>query len=359
MTTRILSGMRSTGRLHVGHYLGALNTWVRLQEEGHECFFMIADWHALTSDYADPARLRENMRESILGWLGAGLDPNRSTIFVQSLVKEHAELALLLGMFTPLAWLERNPSYKDQIVQLSNKDLETYGFLGYPVLQAADILIYRANAVPVGEDQVPHLELTREIARRVNYFHGGPIEAGTNRPLNPIFPEPEPLLSPVPKLTGLDGRKMSKSYDNGIYLNDAAEDVQAKVRTMVTDTTRVRRTDPGHPENCTVCHYQTIFNPAKAPELHEGCRTATLGCVDCKRELASAMNAMLDPMRERRAQYEGRPDEVTQILEAGTAKARQEAQQTMDVLRERLSLVHTVSDMLAAPAPPATGVTKP
>src|SRR4051812_11499109 len=183
MTTRILSGMRSTGRLHVGHYLGALKNWVRLQDEGNDCFFMVADWHALTSDYADPSRLRENMRESVLGWLAAGLDPNRCTIFVQSLVKEHAELALLLGMFTPTPWVERNPSYKDLIAQMANKDLETYGFLGYPVLQAADILIYRANAVPVGEDQLPHLELTREIARRVNFFHGGPIEAGTNRPL--------------------------------------------------------------------------------------------------------------------------------------------------------------------------------
>jgi tryptophanyl-tRNA synthetase len=345
MTKRILSGMRSTGRLHVGHYLGALKNWIKLQAEGNDCFFMVADWHALTSDYADPSRLRENMKESVLGWLGAGLDPEKSTIFVQSLVKEHAELALLLGMFSPLAWLERCPTYKDQITQLSNKDLETYGFLGYPVLQAADILVYRANAVPVGEDQLPHLELTREIARRVNYFHGGPIEAGTNRPTNPIFPEPDAILSPVPKLSGLDGRKMSKSYDNGIYLNDSESDVQAKVKTMVTDTARVRRTDPGHPENCTVCHYQTIFNAEKAPELHEGCRTATLGCVDCKRELASAMNGMLEPMRERRARFESRPQDVADILETGTAKARGEAQKTMEIVRERLSLVNSLKDL--------------
>ncbi|MGI8905589.1 MAG: tryptophan--tRNA ligase [Candidatus Sumerlaeaceae bacterium] len=346
MTTRILSGMRSTGRLHVGHYLGALKNWVRLQDEGNECFFMVADWHALTSDYADPGKLRENMKESVLGWLGAGLDPERCTIFVQSLVKEHAELALLLGMFTPTPWLERNPSYKDQIMQLANKDLETYGFLGYPVLQAADILIYRAHAVPIGEDQLPHLELTREIARRVNFFHGGPIESGTNRPLNPIFPEPEPILSHVPKLSGLDGRKMSKSYDNGIYLNDTEADVATKVKSMITDTTRVRRSDPGHPENCTVCHYQTIFNPDKAPELHEGCRTATLGCVDCKRELASAMNNMLSPMRERRAAFESKPKQVVEILAHGTNKARAEAQKTMQVLRQRLNLVESVEQAI-------------
>lgn len=347
-TTRILSGMRSTGRLHVGHYLGALKNWIDLQEQGGECFFMVADWHALTSDYADPSRLRENMRESVLGWVAAGLDPEKCTIFVQSLVKEHSELATLLGMFTPLAWLERNPSYKDQIVQLSNKDLETYGFLGYPVLQAADILVYRANAVPVGEDQVPHLELTREIARRVNYLHGGPIESGTNRPLNPIFPEPEPLLSPVPKLTGLDGRKMSKSYDNGIYLNDTEADVQAKVRSMVTDTTRVRKSDPGHPENCTVCHYQTIFNPQQAPELHDGCRTATLGCMDCKKALAGAINNLLEPMRERRSSLEANPKTVTDILQQGTEKARAEAQKTMAVVRERLHLLESVEDIFPA-----------
>lgn len=343
---RILSGMRSTGRLHVGHYLGALKNWIRLQEEGNDCFFMVADWHALTSDYADPSRMRENMRESVLAWLGAGLDPNKSTIFVQSLVKEHAELALLLGMFTPLAWLERNPTYKDQVVQLANKDVETYGFLGYPVLQAADILLYRAEGVPVGEDQIPHLELGREIARRVNFMHGGPIEAGTNRPLNPIFPEPEALLSPVPKLSGLDGRKMSKSYDNGIYLDDSAEVVEKKVKSMVTDTTRIRKSDPGHPEQCTVCAYQTIFNPDNAEAMHDGCRTATIGCIDNKRELARALNEMLEPMRERRAHYEARPDEVMDIMREGTIRATMEARKTMEILRERLSLVDNLEQIL-------------
>lgn len=343
---RILSGMRSTGRLHVGHYLGALKTWIDLQNAGHECFFMVADWHALTSDYADPSRMPYNMRESVLAWLAAGLDPNRCTIFVQSLVKEHAELALLLGMFTPLPWLERNPTYKDQVVQLANKDVETYGFLGYPVLQAADILIYRAEGVPVGEDQIPHLELTREIARRVNFMHGGPIESGTNRPLNPIFPEPEPLLSETPKLLGLDGRKMSKSYDNGIYLDDTAEAVNQKVRSMITDTTRIRKSDPGHPENCNVCAYQTIFNAPNAESLHDGCRTATIGCMDNKKALAEALNNLLEPMRERRAHYEARPDELIDIVKAGTEKAREEAQRTMETLRQRLSLVAGVEDFL-------------
>lgn len=338
--------MRSTGRLHVGHYLGALKTWIKLQEQGNDCLFMVADWHALTSDYADPSALRENMRESVLSWLAAGLDPNRSTIFVQSHVKEHAELALLLGMFTPLAWLERNPTYKDQVVQLANKDVETYGFLGYPVLMAADILLYRAEGVPVGEDQLPHLELAREMARRVNFYHGGPIEPGTNRPLNPIFPEPDPLLSPVPKLLGLDGRKMSKSYDNGIYLDDPADVVDKKVRSMVTDTTRIRKSDPGHPENCNVCHYQTIFNAPNAESLHDGCRTATIGCIDNKKALAQALNEMLEPMRERRAYYESRPDEVLQILEQGNKRAREEAQKTMQVLRDRLSLTDSIAEFI-------------
>jgi len=334
----------------VGHYLGALKNWIELQEAGHDCFFMVADWHALTSDYADPSRMRENMRESVLAWLAAGLDPNRSTIFVQSLVKEHAELALLLGMFTPLAWLERNPTYKDQIVQLANKDIETYGFLGYPVLMAADILLYRGEGVPVGEDQLPHLELAREMARRVNYLHGGPIEPGTNRPLNPIFPEPEPLLSHIPKLLGLDGRKMSKSYDNGIYLDDIPEVVEKKVRGMVTDTERIRKSDPGHPENCNVCAYQTIFNTDNAESLHNGCRTATIGCIDNKKALALALNELLEPMRERRAQFEARPDEVTDIIEQGTRHAREEAQKTMEILRERLSLVESVDQILNSPA---------
>lgn len=342
---RILSGMRSTGRLHVGHYFGALKTWTQLQDEGYECFFMVADWHALTSDYADPSAFPENIRESVLSWLAAGIDPNRSSIFIQSHVKEHAELAVLLGMFTPLPWLERNPTYKDQVVALVNKEVETYGFLGYPVLQAADILAYRATAVPVGEDQIPHLELTREIARRLNFMHGGPIEPGTNIPQNPIFPEPEAYLSDIPKLSGLDGRKMSKSLNNGIYLNDSAEEVLKKVKSMLTDTNRVRKSDFGNPDNCTVCSYQLIFNKPNAEQWRDGCRTAQIGCMDNKKALADAINELLEPMRERRAYYEARPKEVREILEVGTERARAEVRKTMEILRERLSLASTIESL--------------
>jgi tryptophanyl-tRNA synthetase len=300
---------------------------------------MVADLHALTTGYADTSQLPAHIRETILGWLAAGLDPSRCTIFIQSLVPEHAELCTILSMFTPLAWLERNPTYKDQIVQLANREIETYGFLGYPVLQAADILVYRAHAVPVGEDQVPHLELCREIARRVNFYHGGPIEAGTNRPLNPIFPEPEALLSQVPKLSGLDGRKMSKSYDNAIYLDDTPETVWAKVKSMITDTKRLRKSDPGHPEECTVCGYQSVFNsPDKANHFREGCRSATLGCMDNKKGLAAALEELLGPMRERRAYYEARPSEVYDILQTGTRRAREIAGETMTILKQRLGL---------------------
>lgn len=338
MTNRILSGMRPTGRLQLGNYVGALKNWVRLQDE-YECFFMIADWHALTSNYADPGDMRHNMRAVLLDWLASGIDPERSTIFVQSLVKEHAELNLLLGMFTPLAWLERCPTYKDQITQLANKEIETHGFLGYPVLMAADIVLYRANFVPVGEDQLPHLEIAREIARRVNFYHGGPIEPGTNLPTRPIFPEPEPLLSEVPRLAGLDGRKMSKSYDNAIYLDDSAETVQTKARSMMTDPARVRRTDPGNPDVCPVYSYHKLFSPAEmVAEVDRDCRTAAIGCIDCKKLLAKSLNTLLDPMRERRAVLENDTPRLTEILEAGNAHAREEAERTMSVLRERLSL---------------------
>ncbi len=338
MTNRILSGMRPTGRLQLGNYVGALKNWVRLQDE-YECFFMIADWHALTSNYADPGDMRRNMRAVLLDWLASGIDPERSTIFVQSLVKEHAELNLLLGMFTPLAWLERCPTYKDQITQLANKEIETHGFLGYPVLMAADIILYRANFVPVGEDQLPHLEIAREIARRVNFLHGGPIEPGTNLPTRPIFPEPEPLLSAVPRLAGLDGRKMSKSYDNAIYLDDTAETVQTKARSMMTDPARVRRTDPGNPDICPVFSYHKLFSsPEIVAEVDRDCRTAAIGCIDCKKLLANSLNTLLDPMRERRAVLENDTPRLTEILEAGNARAREEAERTMGVLRERLSL---------------------
>ncbi|MBX7245108.1 MAG: tryptophan--tRNA ligase [Candidatus Sumerlaeaceae bacterium] len=351
MTTkkRVLSGMRSTGRLHLGNYVGALKTWIELQEK-YDCYFMLADWHALTSDYADPSNLKATIRGNLMDWLAAGIDPERSVVFLQSLIKEHAELALILGMFTPTPWCERNPSYKDQIVQLANKDLETYGFLGYPVLQAADILVYRAHVVPVGEDQLAHLEITREIARRVNFLHGGPIESGTNIPENPIFPEPEPFLSAIPKLPGFDGRKMSKSYDNAIYLTDTADQVWEKTRQMVTDPARVKRTDKGDPEKCSVYTYHKLFTPDRTEEIGSACRGATIGCIDCKKILAGSVNAILEPMRERRAALESRPGTATEILADGCDRARKEAEATMAVVRERLNLAGSVEDL----APEAT-----
>ena len=322
---RILSGNRPTGPVHIGNYVGALKNWAQLQDE-YDCFFMIADWHALTSDYADPAQLEMNTAGMILDWLSVGLDPERSTLFIQSKVKQHAELSLLLSFITPLPWLERCPSYKDQINQLSNKDLGTHGFLGYPVLQAADILIYKADAVPVGEDQVPHVEMCREIARRFNNFYGE------------VFPEPGHLLSPVPKMLGIDGRKMSKSYDNCIYLKDSRPKVQKKVAQMVTDPARVKRSDLGHPEVCSVFDYHKAFNASEVPRIDGDCRSATLGCVDCKRNLAEKINQVLDPFRERRAQYEREPKRVKQILADGNLRAQQEAEETMKLVRHVMHL---------------------
>ena len=323
---RILSGNRPTGLLHLGNYLGALHSWERLQDD-YDCFFMVADWHALTSDYADPSQLETNTRQMVLDWIGAGLDPERSVLFIQSQVKEHAELALLLGMFTPIPWLERVPSFKDQQEQMKDKDLNTYGFLGYPVLQAADIIIYRAEVVPVGEDQLAHLELTREIVRRVNHFCG-----------RKLFPEPQPMLSPVPKLLGVDGRKMSKSYNNCIYLSDSEQDVVSKVKEMVTDPARVRRNDPGHPEVCSVYAYHEVFTPDQKETIGEECRAASIGCVDCKMNLAGSINTLLEPMRERRGKFEGRPGAVEEVIEEGNRRARAAAQETMREVRETLHL---------------------
>lgn len=322
---RILSGNRPTGRLHLGNYVGAVKNWVNLQDS-YECFFMVADWHALTSDYADPSNLPQYTSEMLLDWLAVGLDPERSTLFIQSKVKQHAELSLLLSMITPLPWLERCPTYKDQINQMSNKDLGTHGFLGYPVLMAADIMVYRATTVPVGEDQLPHLEMCRELVRRFNNFYGE------------VFPEPQPILSTVPKMAGLDGRKMSKSYDNCIYLSDSRPTVVKKVKTMITDPARIKRTDIGHPEVCNVCAYQNIFNPEQAEELHAGCRAATIGCVDCKMILAEKINQMLDPFREKRAIYEREPKLVKKIIAEGNFRAQNEAEMTMKQVREALHL---------------------
>jgi tryptophanyl-tRNA synthetase len=322
---RILSGMRPTGKLHLGNYYGALYNWVTLQKD-YECFYFVADWHALTTEYEDAGNIRDYIPEMLMDWLAAGLDPEKSTFFVQSALPEHAELYLIFGMFTPVPWLERNPTYKDQVQELAHKDLATYGFLGYPVLQAADILMYKAHGVPVGVDQVPHVEMTREIARRFNHLY------------QPIFPEPEALLTEMPKLTGTDGRKMSKSYDNCIYLSDTTEVMAQKVRGMVTDTQRPYRKDPGEPDRCLAFPFHRLNLPQeKLDEIMVECRAAKLGCVDCKKMLAEALLANLAPIQDRRHYYENHPEEVKEILLTGNARARATARQTMAEVREAIA----------------------
>jgi tryptophanyl-tRNA synthetase len=327
---RVLSGMRSTGKLHLGNFVGALANWVKMQDQ-YECFFFVADWHALTTDYADTSRVKENSVEVLLDWLAAGLDPERSTMFIQSHVPQHAELHLLFSMITPLGWLERVPTYKEQRENIQDKDLGTYGFLGYPVLQAADILIYKGDFVPVGEDQVPHVELTREIARRFNQFY-----KLHNRE---VLPEPQPLLTPTPKLPGTDGRKMSKSYGNTIMLTDPEPVVRQKLKTMVTDPARVRRTDPGDPDKCPVGDLHKIFSSAETmAKVNQGCRSAGIGCIECKGWAADALTQMLNPMQERRRKYEDNPRLAWDILEAGSAKARAVASATMEQVRAAMSM---------------------
>ena len=326
---RVLSGMRSTGKLHLGNYVGALQNWVRMQDQ-YECFFFIADWHALTTDYADTSKVKENSLEVLLDWLAAGLDPDRSTLFIQSHIPLHAELHLLFSMITPLGWLERVPTYKEQRENITEKDLTTYGFLGYPVLQAADILIYKGNFVPVGEDQVPHVELTREIARRFNQFYGKPT---------PVLPEPQPLLTPTPKLPGTDGRKMSKSYGNTILLTDAEPVVRQKLKTMVTDPARVRRTDPGNPDLCPVGDLHKIFSSQETmAKVNEGCRSAGIGCIECKGWAADALLKVLLPIQERRKKYEENPRLAWDILMTGTAKAAKVAEATMKEVRSAMGM---------------------
>jgi tryptophanyl-tRNA synthetase len=326
---RVLSGMRSTGRLHLGNYVGALQNWVRMQDE-YECFFMVADWHALTTDYADTSRVKENSLEVTLDWLAAGLDPEKSVIFIQSHVPAHAELHLLLSMITPLGWLERVPTYKEQRENIKDKDLGTYGFLGYPVLQAADILVYKADCVPVGEDQVAHVELTREIARRFNGFYYAAKE---------VFPEPQALLTPAPKLPGTDGRKMSKSYGNTILLTDPEPVVRQKLKTMVTDPARVRRSDPGNPDVCPVGDLHKIFSDkATMAKVNEGCRSAGIGCIECKGWAADALMKLLNPMQERRKKFDANPRLAWDILEAGSERARLAAGQTMEDVRAAMGM---------------------
>ena len=326
---RVLSGMRSTGKLHLGNYVGALQNWVRMQDE-YECFFMVADWHALTTDYADTSRIKENSLEVVLDWLAAGLDPGKSVIFIQSHVPAHAELHLLFSMITPLGWLERVPTYKEQRENIKDKDLGTYGFLGYPVLQAADILVYKADCVPVGEDQVAHVELTREIARRFNGFYGTK---------NEVFPEPQALLTPAAKLPGTDGRKMSKSYGNTVLLTDPEPVVRQKLKTMVTDPARVRRSDPGNPDVCPVGDLHKIFSDkATMAKVNEGCRSAWIGCIECKGWAADGLVKLLNPMQERRKKFEENPRLAWDILEAGTERARKAAGETMDDVRAAMGM---------------------
>jgi tryptophanyl-tRNA synthetase len=326
---RVLSGMRSTGKLHLGNYVGALANWVKLQET-HDCFFFVADWHALTTDYADTSRIKENCLEVVLDWLAAGLDPDKCTMFIQSHVPAHAELHLLFSMITPLGWLERVPTYKEQQQNIKDKDLNTYGFLGYPVLQSADILIYRADFVPVGEDQVAHIELTREIARRFNGFYGKG---------NAVLPEPQPLLTKTPKLPGTDGRKMSKSYDNFILMSDPEAVVRQKLKPMVTDPARVRRTDPGNPDVCPVGDLHKIFSSAETMEkVNVGCRTAGIGCIECKSWAADAIIQTIGPMQERRKKYEQDPDLAWDVIERGSAKAAQAAEVTMKAVRASMGM---------------------
>ena len=396
---RVVSGMRPTGRLHLGHYHGVLKNWVKLQDE-YPCFFFVADWHALTTQYDEPQSIAQHTWDLIIDWLAAGINPNQATIFIQSRVLEHAELHLLLSMSTPLGWLERVPTYKDQIEKLSHKDLTTYGFLGYPVLQAADILIYRANRVPVGEDQVPHIELTREIARRFNHFYGREpefeakaLEAvkklggkraklylelrtryqqnGDDEALEQakamleeaqsltlgdrerlygylegrhrlILVEPEALLTEAAKMPGLDGQKMSKSYGNTIALREEPEIVTKKVRTMRTDPTRVRRTDPGEPERCPVWQFHKIYTDATCHQwVQEGCRTAKIGCLECKQPVLDAILKEQAQFRERAQPYLDDPSLVRAIVADGCEKARKVAQETMRDVREAMGIDYT------------------
>ena len=395
---RVLSGMRPTGNLHLGHYHGVLKNWVRLQSE-YPCFFFVADWHALTTHYETPEVIEQSVWDMVIDWLAAGVDPNQSTLFIQSKVPEHAELFLLLSMGTPLGWLERVPTYKDQIEKLKEKDLQTYGFLGYPLLQAADILIYRAQFVPVGEDQVPHVEMTREVARRFNYLYGREPgfeekaleavkklgskrakmylelrvafqERGNDEALEQakallqesqslsmadrerlfgylegsrkiILPEPQALLTTASRMPGIDGQKMSKSYGNTIGIRELPEDVIKKVKTMPTDPARVRRTDPGDPARCPVWQLHLVYSDEETKQwVDKGCRSAGMGCLECKQPVIDAILAEQQPMFERAQKYLDDPSLLRSIIADGCDKARKVAQETMREVRESMGLAY-------------------
>lgn len=320
--------MRPTGKLHLGHWLGTLKNWVRLQDE-YQCVYGIVDWHALTTEYANVSGLADNVIEVALDWLATGIDPKKATVMIQSLVPEHAELHLLFSMIIPVPWLERVPTYKEQQQQLSDRDLSTYGFLGYPLLQAADILVYKAEVVPVGEDQVPHIELTREVARRFNKFYGD------------LLPEPQALLSPVAKLLGTDGRKMSKSYGNAIYLSDSPEEVRKKVMVMMTDPQRTHRHIPGNPDVCPVYSYHKVFTATETTAaVDRDCRTAAIGCVDCKKTLAASLTTGLEPIYTKRKELETRRQDVRDILLEGSQAAHEMAQNTMTEVRKAANIYY-------------------
>lgn len=323
---RVLSGMRPSGKLHLGHFHGVLENWIRLQKESAS-FFFVADWHALTTEYNNPSNIQDNIKEMVIDWLSCGIDPDRTTIFLQSAVKEHAELHLLLSMITPLSWLERNPTYKEQIEEVKDKDLHTYGFLGYPVLQTADIIIYKANAVPVGIDQAPHLELSREITRRFNFLYGE------------TFPEPQTLLTETPKLLGTDGKKMSKSYNNAIFLSDPPDVIEKKILPMMTDPARQRRTDKGNPEICPVYFLHRIYStPETITWVEKGCTTAGIGCIECKKSLIPSIIKRLEPIQNKRQELVKKPDIVNDVLNKGTQKAREIAQATMTGVRKAMKI---------------------
>ena len=326
MASRILSGMQPSGLMHLGNLLGALENWKTLQTQ-HECFFFVADWHALSTNYADTSRLKEFTQELLIDWLAAGIDPNRATVFIQSQVPEHAILNLLFSMIIPIPWLERNPTYKEKQEEITEKDLTTYGFLGYPVLQAADILLYKPDLVPVGKDQLPHLELTREVGRRFNSLY------------TTVFPEPKEYLTKFPKVLGTDGRKMSKSYHNTINLSDTEPVVRQKLKTMVTDPARVRRTDKGNPDICPVYDFHRIFSSEDViKQIDSDCRTAAIGCIDCKRQVADAMVERFSPMWETRATFSARPKQTQEIVEEGRKRAATVASETMAEVKEAMKI---------------------
>ena len=327
MKKRIVSGMRPTGRMHLGHLHGALDNWKRLQKE-YDCFYFIADWHALTSEYGNTEIIKASINDIIIDWISVGLDPELCTFFIQSHIKEHTELHLVFSMITPLPWLERNPTYKEQLKEITQKDLYTYGFLGYPVLQAADILMYKANGVPVGEDQAPHVELTREIARRFNHIYN-----------KTIFPEPDTLLAPTSKLLGIDRRKMSKSYDNAIFLSDSDVEISSKVSAMITDPQRAMKTDPGDPDICNVFSFHEIYtDEEKTKQINTDCRKAGIGCVECKKIMSKNLINFLGPIRAKRKELESNIGRVNEIIDESNRKARAIAEKTMEEVKEAINI---------------------